>query len=69
MKSSAFAADCIREGLGQVMSYMQKDDDDRTKILFIAGQYPPNQDEIDYLSFVKRELKIDFDYVSVELKH
>lgn len=69
VKSSAFAADCIREGLGQVMSYMQKDDDDRTKILFIAGQYPPNQDEIDYLSFVKRELKIDFDYVSVELKH
>jgi hypothetical protein len=68
VKSSAFAADCIREGLGQIMSYMQKDDDDRTKILFIAGQYAPNQDEIDYLNFVKRKLKIDFDYVSVELK-
>lgn len=68
VKSSAFAADCIREGLGQIMSYMQKDDDDRTKILFIAGQYGPNQDEIDYLNFIKRKLKIDFDYVSVELK-
>jgi len=68
VKSSAFASDCIREGLGQIISYMQKDDDDRTKLLFIAGQYPPNQDEIDYLNFVKKKLKIDFDYVSVELK-
>jgi hypothetical protein len=68
VKSSAFASDCIREGLGQIMSYMQKDDDDRTKLLFIAGQYAPNQDESDYLNFVKKKLKIDFDYVSVELK-
>lgn len=68
VKSSAFASDCIREGLGQVISYMQKDDDDRTKLLFIAGQYEPNQDESDYLNFVKKKLKIDFDYVSVELK-
>lgn len=67
VKSSAFASDCIREGLGQIISYMQKDDDDRTKLLFIAGQYPPNQDEIEYLNFVKKKLKIDFDYVSVEL--
>lgn len=68
VKSSAFASDCIREGLGQIISYMQKDDDDRTKLLFIAGQYSPNQDESDYLNFVKKKLKIDFDYVSVELK-
>lgn len=68
VKSSAFASDCIREGLGQIMSYMQKDDDNRTKLLFIVGQYPPNQDECKYLNFVKRKLKINFDYVSVELK-
>jgi hypothetical protein len=54
VKSSAFASDCIREGLGQILSYMQKDDDDRTKLLFIAGQYKPNQDEKDYLNFIKR---------------
>ena len=47
---------------------MQKDDDNRTKLLFIVGQYPPNQDEYKYLNFVKRKLKINFDYVSVELK-
>jgi hypothetical protein len=68
VKSLAFASDCIREGLGQIMSYMQKDDDDRAKLLFIAGQYAPNQDENEYLNFVKKKLKIDFDYVSVELK-
>lgn len=68
VKSSAFASDCIREGLGQILSYMQKDDDDRTKLLFIAGQYEPNQDEKNYLNFIKRNLKIEFDYVSVELK-
>ncbi len=68
VKSSAFASDCIREGLGQIMSDMQKDDDNRTKLLFIVGQYPPNQDEYKYLNFVKRKLKINFDYVSVELK-
>lgn len=68
VKSSAFASDCIREGLGQIMSYMQKDDDNRIKLLFIAGQYAPNQDELKYLNFIKKKLKIDFDYVSVKLK-
>ena len=68
VKSSAFASDCIREGLGQIMSYMQKDDDNRIKLLFIAGQYAPNQDERKYLNFIKKKLKIDFDYVSVKLK-
>lgn len=67
VKSSAYASDCIREALGQIISYVQRDDNKRKKVLVVAGQYPPNQDEQEYINFIKKNLKIEFHYEDIEL--
>lgn len=68
VKSSSYASDCVREGLGQILSYYQKDKDKREKKLFIVGQYAPNKDELEYIEFIKKKLKIPFEYMAVEIK-
>lgn len=35
IKSSAYASDCVREALGQILSYTHRDDDKRLKKLII----------------------------------
>ncbi|WP_373034018.1 hypothetical protein [Sulfurovum sp.] len=67
VKSSAYASDCVREALGQILSYSYHDDDKRKKFLFVAGQYEPNNDEIGYINYVKDMLSIDFEYISIAL--
>jgi hypothetical protein len=67
VKSSAYASDCIREALGQILSYAHRDDDGKPKHLIIAGQYKPNDDEVDFISYVKENLKLNFDYESIDL--
>lgn len=68
VKSSSYASDCIKDALGQIISYSQKDNDKREKHLFVAGQYEPNEDEIEYLNFVKKKLNLRFEYINIELK-
>jgi len=65
VKSSAYASDCIREALGQILSYAHSDNDKRPKQLIIAGQYRPNDDEVEFINFVKRNLKLDFSYENI----
>lgn len=67
VKSAAFASDCIREALGQVIAYSQRDTDKRNKKLIVAGQYPPNEDESAFVKYVKSNLKLNFDYESIDL--
>ena len=66
VKSSAYASDCIREALGQILSYAHSDNDQRPKQLIIAGQYRPNDDEVEFINFVKRNLKLDFSYENID---
>ena len=68
VKSSAYASDCIREALGQILSYAHKDTDSRPKQLIVAGQYKPNADEVRFVDYVKTNLKIDFSYENVDLE-
>jgi hypothetical protein len=67
VKSSAYACDCIREALGQIMSYSQREKDKRDKQLIVAGQYLPNEDEIEYIHYVKKNLKIPFTYENIDI--
>jgi hypothetical protein len=67
IKSSAYASKCIREALGQILSYAQVDSDSRPKQLIIAGQYKPNDDEVEFINFVKKNLNLNFSYESVDL--
>jgi hypothetical protein len=67
VKSSAYASDCIREALGQILSCVHRDSDERPKQLIVAGQYKPNDDEVKFIDFVKKNLNLNFSYESVDL--
>ena len=66
IKSSAYASDCIREALGQILSYAHRDNDSREKQLIIVGQYKPNSDEIEFINYVKENLNLHFSYESID---
>lgn len=68
IKSSAYASDCIREALGQIIAYSQRDKDRRRKKLFVAGQYQPNEDEVEYLNYIKKHLTLDLEYESIDVQ-
>jgi hypothetical protein len=58
------AEDCIRDGLGQLLSYVFFDIDKskREKKIKIVGPNPPDDEEKDFIAFLKQNLNIDFDY-------
>lgn len=67
VKPSAYASDCIREALGQIISYSQREKDKREKQLVVAGQYKPNEDEIEFIKYIKKNLKVSFEYENIDL--
>lgn len=68
IKSSAYASDCVREALGQILSYAHRDDDGRQKQLVVVGQYKPNDDEVDFINFVKKNLNLNFSYENIDIE-
>jgi hypothetical protein len=67
VKSASFAAECIKQALGQLLLYSLNDDDKRTKKHIVVGQYPPTENDIKYINFVKQNLKLNFDYLSIAI--
>lgn len=68
VKSSSYASDCVREALGQILFYSYHDQDKRTKKIYVVGQYPANEQDHGYTKYVKDKLKIDFEYLSIEIE-
>ena len=67
VKPYDFAEDCIRAGIGQLLSYTHFDNDKRTKQIRIVGPNPPDDEEKMLISFLKSTLNIDFDYINFEI--
>ena len=67
VKSSAYAGNCVREALGQIISYSHRETEFETKKLIVAGQFKPNTDEIEYIKYIKRNLKLNFEYEHIDL--
>lgn len=68
IKSSSYAEDCIREALGQILSYSYKyKDDKREKELVVAGQYKPSEGARQFIDFLKNNLKLKFQYENIEV--
>ncbi|HEY0428167.1 MAG TPA: hypothetical protein VGC76_10330 [Pyrinomonadaceae bacterium] len=67
VKTSSYAANCIREAMGQLLHYSFCDNDSREKKLVVVGQYSPNPNELEFIGYIKSTLKIDFEYKSVSL--
>jgi len=68
VKAASFASDCIKEALGQILLYSLNDNDKRTKKHVIVGQYPPTEKEFAYINFLKHNLKLEFDYINIEIE-
>lgn len=68
VKSSSYASECVREALGQILFYSYHDQDKRTKKIYVVGQYPANEQDYGYIEYVKDKLKLDFEYLNVELE-
>ena len=67
VKHSNSAIGCIRNGLGQVLDYLWKDEDanaDNSKIVIVGHQQPTNT-EINYIKFLKDNLDIEFEYLGL----
>ena len=67
VKSDSYASDCIRNALGQILQYVFRDEDSKPKNIFVVGQYPPNSSDEEFISFVKRNLDFEFNYIHIDL--
>lgn len=67
VKSSSYASECIKEALGQILLYSFNDIDERPKKHIVVGQYPATDNEKKYIEFLKKNLKLEFDYENVEI--
>jgi hypothetical protein len=41
-------------------------DDSRPKQLIVAGQYKPNDDEVEFINYVKKNLNLNFSYENID---
>lgn len=67
VKSASYASDCIKEALGQVLGYVFRDSDIRKKRIVVVGHYPPNEDDIKFIDYIKSLLGIGFGYEHVDI--
>ncbi len=68
VKSSSYASECIKEALGQILLYSLNDTDKRPKKHIVVGQYPTTENDKKYINFLKYNLKLEFDYLNVEIE-
>lgn len=68
VKSSSYASECIKEALGQILLYSLNDTDKRPKKHVVVGQYPTTDNDKKYIDFLKHNLKLEFDYLNVEIE-
>ncbi len=67
VKPFAWAEDCIKEGLGQLLSYtyplLSLGNSKCVKIV-VVGPSLPTKEELDFIEFVKGQLNLSFEYVN-----
>ena len=65
VKPFSTARQCIREALGQILDYswFVAFEDTKQIRLIIVGPNKPNSEEEEYISYVKSNLGLDFDYI------
>lgn len=66
VKTAGFAEDCIRQGIGQLLSYVHFENDSRKKKIIIFGKNTPTESEKKFIEFVEAQFdKIEFEYMSL----
>jgi len=64
VKPFAWAEDCIREGLGQLLSYAHQVKTKKKVKLIIVGPYEPNKEELEFIEYVQSLFKLPFEYIN-----
>lgn len=67
VKSAAYAGDCVKQALGQILSYSHLEENHIPQELIVAGQNPPNKDEKRFIKYVQKNLKLNFSYEQIKL--
>lgn len=67
VKSSSYAATCVREAIGQLLYYSCFDDKTKRRKLVVVGQYPPTNNDLIFIDYVRSALSLDLEYVSVKI--
>lgn len=68
VKSSPYASHCVRDALGQILLYSSNDTDKRPKKHIVVGQYPATEQDKKYIDFLKQNLRLEFEYMSVSIE-
>ena len=68
VKSSSYASECIKEALGQILLYSLNDTDNRPKKHIVVGQYPATDNDKKYINYLKKNLKLEFEYLNVDIE-
>ncbi|MBK8396297.1 MAG: hypothetical protein IPL26_13815 [Leptospiraceae bacterium] len=68
VKSASYASECIKEALGQILLYSLNDNEKKVKKHFVVGQYPPTLKDQEYIDFIKKNLKLEFDYIPISIE-
>jgi len=67
VKSAAYAGDCIKQALGQILSYSHREGNHIPLELVVAGQNKPNKDEKKFINYIQRNLKLNFSYEHIDI--
>jgi hypothetical protein len=59
--------ECIKEALGQILLYSLNDQDERPKKHIVVGQYPATENDTIYINFLKKNLKLEFEYIHTSI--
>lgn len=65
VKSSAYASDCVKDALGQLLAYSHMVKTKKQIQIVIVGQYLPNDSDKEYISYIQKYLCIPFKYETI----
>lgn len=65
VKTSDSPITCIKQGLGQLLFYLSQNIYENVTKIFIAGPGKPNDNDFEFISFLKQTLQVKFEYIQI----
>lgn len=65
VKTSNSPITCIKQGLGQLLFYLSQNFYENVTKIFIAGPEEPNDNDFEFIFFLKETLQVKFEYIQI----
>jgi protein involved in ribonucleotide reduction len=62
VKSASYASECVREAIGQLLTYAFRITDRKVKNIIVVGQYPLTQEELRFMKYIQSIISIPILY-------